>query len=214
MFIVSEIGHKLKSRQTFLILFLYILLSLSLSCYKVTWLDVEHLDMITTSSVTDSLSLSAEYNSLVMTKKMWLSSFLSISLAISFSLPLSCHDEAPRSTTLSTTASHVTLSTISDTMITSADEAPHFATLRTNYRIGVTHGWGLITPSKTRDTWYLSAKMLPIRPTYTTLPCSCEGTKKDIAKPSSQKLVNCLMNILWKFELSTSSGCRDLSAQS
>eukprot|EP00116_Pleurobrachia_bachei_P012510 sb/3472772/ len=43
------------------------------------------------------------------------------------------------------TASHVTLSTISDTMITSADEAPHFATLRTNYRIGVTHGWGLIS---------------------------------------------------------------------
>ena len=56
--------------------------------------------------------------------------------------------------------------------------------------------------------------MLPIRPTYTTLPCSCEGTKKAIAKPSSQKFINRLMNMLRKFELSTSSGYRDLSGQS
>eukprot|EP00116_Pleurobrachia_bachei_P018471 sb/3478733/ len=34
---------------------------------------------------------------------------------------------------------------ISDTMITSDDEEPHFSTLSTNYRIGVTHGWGLIS---------------------------------------------------------------------
>eukprot|EP00116_Pleurobrachia_bachei_P014453 sb/3474715/ len=61
-------------------------------------------------------------------------------------------DHTPRSTTLSTTASHVTLSTISDTMITSADEAPPFTTLSTNYRICVTHGWRLISPSKTGDT--------------------------------------------------------------
>eukprot|EP00116_Pleurobrachia_bachei_P016650 sb/3476912/ len=81
-----------------------------------------------------------------------------------------------RNTAKCTTASHVTLSTISDTMITSADEAPPFTTLSTNYRIG--------------------GKLLPIRPSYTTLPCSCGGTKKDIAKPSSQKFVNCLMNTL------------------
>eukprot|EP00116_Pleurobrachia_bachei_P013581 sb/3473843/ len=40
---------------------------------------------------------------------------------------------------------------------------------------------------------------LPIGPSYTTLPCSCEGTKKAIAKPSSQKFIQ-ERPILLKFE--------------
>eukprot|EP00116_Pleurobrachia_bachei_P012734 sb/3472996/ len=88
-------------------------------CLKSVTSSMEHLDMITTSSVTDLLSLSAD-----------------------------------------TTASHVTLSTISDTMITSDDEAPHFSTLSTNYRIGVTHGLGLITPSRLTPLCRVPAKEL------------------------------------------------------
>ena len=58
----------------------------------------------------------------------------------------------------------------------------------------------------TRGTWYHRAIIHPIRPTYTTLPCSCEGTKRAIAKPSSLKFLNHLMDIiLLKFELYTSS---------
>ena len=65
----------------------------SLSCYEVTWLDVEvtwlnveNLDMITTSRIPNfkvsfALSLCIEHNSLVMTKKMWLSLPLTLSLS-------------------------------------------------------------------------------------------------------------------------------------
>eukprot|EP00116_Pleurobrachia_bachei_P016588 sb/3476850/ len=50
--------------------------------------------------------------------------------------------------------------TISGTMITSEDEAPHFSTLSTNYRIGVTHDWGLITPSRVTPLCRVPAKEL------------------------------------------------------
>eukprot|EP00116_Pleurobrachia_bachei_P017010 sb/3477272/ len=102
------------ARLAFVCLSIYVsaLLAVRLQSGILSIVVVEHLDMITTRS--DSLPFS-----------------LFLSLSFSLSPSLSCHDETSRSTTLSNTASHVTLSTISDTMITSADEASQFDTLRT-----------------------------------------------------------------------------------
>eukprot|EP00116_Pleurobrachia_bachei_P015836 sb/3476098/ len=111
--------NRIFARLAFVCFSIYVsaLLAVRLQSGILSIVVIEHLDMITTSSVTDSLSLSAEHNSPRDEEDLTIFLSLYFSRYLFFSLPLSLF--------------HVTLSTVSDTMITSADEASHFATLRT-----------------------------------------------------------------------------------